>query len=158
MHAMLQKCSVARAMPVLGNMSSVADCPALLQALSWRSLGTPAAELTLNCTLPTGQSFRWRRTGKDEYTGVIGQRVVRAGTGRHVAPCSVLQRCSLARFEARIHFYHNFGCWVLYVTFCDALDAPHWHACRHTTKQTNFSRQTVSNVTSLPKEKQWTIP
>ena len=42
----------------------------------WRSLGTPPTELRLEFTLPTGQSFRWRATGPDEYTGVIQQRVV----------------------------------------------------------------------------------
>lgn len=43
---------------------------------AWSSLGTPAAELRLEFTLPTGQSFRWRKTGEAEYTGVIGTRVV----------------------------------------------------------------------------------
>jgi hypothetical protein len=42
----------------------------------WRSLGTPRAQLCLDFTLPTGQSFRWRRTGEGEYTGVVGARLV----------------------------------------------------------------------------------
>ena len=44
----------------------------------WQSLGTPASELRLEWTLPTGQSFRWRQTGEAplEFTGVIGQRAV----------------------------------------------------------------------------------
>lgn len=42
----------------------------------WQSLGTPAAELRLEFTLTTGQSFRWRQVGVGEYVGVIGQRVV----------------------------------------------------------------------------------
>ncbi|KFM26186.1 N-glycosylase/DNA lyase [Auxenochlorella protothecoides] len=42
----------------------------------WHLLGTPREELRLEHTLPTGQSFRWRETGDDEYIGVIGQRVV----------------------------------------------------------------------------------
>lgn len=42
----------------------------------WTLLGTPPAELQLDFTLPTGQSFRWQRTGDGEFTGVIGQRVV----------------------------------------------------------------------------------
>lgn len=50
-----------------------------LQQLRWRSLGTPRSELSLDFTLPTGQSFRWRRTGSGEYTGVVGQRVVSGG-------------------------------------------------------------------------------
>lgn len=45
-------------------------------AAGWRLLGTPREELRLEFTLPTGQSFRWRETGPDEYTGVVGQRVV----------------------------------------------------------------------------------
>lgn len=50
--------------------------------LTWwhrHSLGAPAAEVQLRFTLPTGQSFRWRPTGEDEYTGVIGSRVVLRG-------------------------------------------------------------------------------
>lgn len=48
----------------------------LAEEAGWCSLGTPAAELRLEWTLPTGQSFRWRRAG-DEWVGVIGQRAVR---------------------------------------------------------------------------------
>ena len=43
----------------------------------WKSLGTPRSELTLDFSLPTGQSFRWRRSGDNEYTGVLNQRLVR---------------------------------------------------------------------------------
>mmetsp|Transcript_31154 Transcript_31154/g.77543 ORF Transcript_31154/g.77543 Transcript_31154/m.77543 type:complete len:223 (-) Transcript_31154:14-682(-) len=42
----------------------------------WLSLGTCALELRLDNTLPTGQSFRWRRTDGGDYVGVIGRRVV----------------------------------------------------------------------------------
>eukprot|EP00879_Flechtneria_rotunda_P019415 GHRR01020392.1.p1 GENE.GHRR01020392.1~~GHRR01020392.1.p1 ORF type:complete len:645 (+),score=244.11 GHRR01020392.1:58-1992(+) len=42
----------------------------------WQSLGTPKQELLLSNTLPTGQSFRWRKTAEDTFTGVLGQRVV----------------------------------------------------------------------------------
>ena len=42
----------------------------------WRRLGTNAAELSLDFTLPTGQSFRWKATASHMYTGVIGQRAV----------------------------------------------------------------------------------
>lgn len=55
------------------------DAVAAAQGLQWHSLGTPACELRLEHTLPTGQSFRWRQTSPSEYIGVIGQRVV--GTG-----------------------------------------------------------------------------
>jgi hypothetical protein len=43
----------------------------------WRPLGTPPAELALDYTLPTGQSFRWRRAAPGEYVGVVGRRAVR---------------------------------------------------------------------------------
>lgn len=44
--------------------------------MEWQSLGASSAELMLEFTLPTGQSFRWRRTGKAEFTGVVDNRVV----------------------------------------------------------------------------------
>ena len=44
--------------------------------MEWQSLAASSAELTLDFTLPTGQSFRWRRTGKAEFTGVVDNRVV----------------------------------------------------------------------------------
>jgi hypothetical protein len=53
---------------------SAAAAPA--PAPGWRRLGTPRAQLTLAFTLPTGQSFRWRQTAADEFTGVVGRRVV----------------------------------------------------------------------------------
>ncbi|DBA76918.1 TPA: 8-oxoguanine glycosylase ogg1 [Trebouxia sp. C0004] len=43
----------------------------------WQSLGAAPAELTLDFTLPTGQSFRWRQTGQAEFTGVVDNRVVK---------------------------------------------------------------------------------
>lgn len=58
----------SRAFGVLAVMDQPAD--------QWRSLNTPLQELCLHNTLPTGQSFRWRKTSSDTYTGVIGQRVV----------------------------------------------------------------------------------
>lgn len=45
-------------------------------AREWRSLAMPKKELCLAFTLPTGQSFRWRKTGDDVYTGVVHKRVV----------------------------------------------------------------------------------
>jgi hypothetical protein len=42
----------------------------------WQSLGSPRTELTLDFTLPTGQSFRWRKSDEQEYTGVVHDRLV----------------------------------------------------------------------------------
>jgi hypothetical protein len=42
----------------------------------WRSLGVGRAELCLDLTLLTGQSFRWRKTGPSQYTGVVGAHLV----------------------------------------------------------------------------------
>jgi 8-oxoguanine DNA glycosylase, N-terminal domain len=42
----------------------------------WRKLGAPPSELRLAFTLPTGQSFRWRRCGPEDFIGVVGQRLV----------------------------------------------------------------------------------
>eukprot|EP00274_Cyanoptyche_gloeocystis_P002879 CAMPEP_0196662274 /NCGR_PEP_ID=MMETSP1086-20130531/47972_1 /TAXON_ID=77921 /ORGANISM="Cyanoptyche gloeocystis , Strain SAG4.97" /LENGTH=252 /DNA_ID=CAMNT_0041997553 /DNA_START=189 /DNA_END=943 /DNA_ORIENTATION=- len=42
----------------------------------WYSLATTEKELNLSLTLTTGQTFRWRRTDDDEWTGVHGKRVV----------------------------------------------------------------------------------
>lgn len=44
----------------------------------WTSLGATPSELLLDYTLPTGQTFRWRKTAPDQYTGVIQGRVVSA--------------------------------------------------------------------------------
>ncbi|KAK9863991.1 hypothetical protein WJX84_001937 [Apatococcus fuscideae] len=48
-----------------------------LLAQSASCLGTSREELSLDFTLPTGQSFRWRQTGQSEYTGVVANRLVR---------------------------------------------------------------------------------
>lgn len=42
----------------------------------WRSLGVGRAELCLDLTLLTGQSFRWRKTGLSQFTGVVGAHLV----------------------------------------------------------------------------------
>ena len=54
----------------------------------WVSLGTCGAELRLDNTLPTGQSFRWRKTTEGDYVGVVGERVV----SMRQAPDDVLYR------------------------------------------------------------------
>ncbi|XP_020594650.1 N-glycosylase/DNA lyase OGG1-like, partial [Phalaenopsis equestris] len=38
----------------------------------WHTLGLSRSELSLLHTLPTGQTFRWRRTGPSQFTGVVG--------------------------------------------------------------------------------------
>ena len=58
----------------LGSLGPQAACQGKVK---WQSLGTSRQELTLDFTLPTGQSFRWRRSGEAEYTGVLNQRLVR---------------------------------------------------------------------------------
>ena len=58
----------------------------------WVSLGTPAAELRLENTLPTGQTFRWRQTGEGEFLGLVGQRVVSEGTRRRCAGAAAGRR------------------------------------------------------------------
>ena len=61
----------------------------------WLPLGAPLSEVRLDFTLPTGQSFRWRRTGEQEYTGVVHRRVVRARL-----PCCLRCRRHTPRAEA----------------------------------------------------------
>ncbi|CAA7400345.1 unnamed protein product [Spirodela intermedia] len=42
----------------------------------WEPLGIPRSELSLSLTLPTGQTFRWRKTGPDQFTGVVGPHLL----------------------------------------------------------------------------------
>lgn len=42
----------------------------------WELLPLPRSELSLSVTLPTGQTFRWRRTGSSRYTGVVGPHLL----------------------------------------------------------------------------------
>ncbi|WOL11844.1 hypothetical protein Cni_G20608 [Canna indica] len=42
----------------------------------WELLQLPRSELSLPLTLPTGQTFRWRRTASSHYTGVVGSYLV----------------------------------------------------------------------------------
>ena len=65
--------------------SATCQTPVAMGGSEWRSLNTPASELRLEFTLPTGQSFRWRQTGPQEFTGVIQQRVVCTAPCSHVA-------------------------------------------------------------------------
>lgn len=59
--------------------SSVRAASAFSTMGSWHAIpGTTKEELSLEFTLPTGQSFRWRRVEAAEptYDGVVGQRAV----------------------------------------------------------------------------------
>ena len=62
-------------------------------SMAWQSLGAGPAELTLDFTLPTGQSFRWRQTGVAEFTGVVDNRVVSRNYMYRL--CSAAMTCSL---------------------------------------------------------------
>jgi hypothetical protein len=42
----------------------------------WIPLGVPPLELRCDATLVCGQSFRWRKTADDEWSGVISGRLV----------------------------------------------------------------------------------
>lgn len=55
----------------------MAKAPVMLPT-PWRSLGTPSEELRLEWTLPTGQTFQWRRSSSDPnlYTGVLARRLL----------------------------------------------------------------------------------
>lgn len=46
------------------------------ETLNWVSLNLPKSELYLPLTFPTGQTFRWKSTGKLQYTGVVGSHLV----------------------------------------------------------------------------------
>jgi hypothetical protein len=48
-----------------------------IAAGEWIPLGIPPLELRCDATLVCGQSFRWRKTADDEWSGVISGRLVR---------------------------------------------------------------------------------
>ena len=93
------------------------DVPTAASNSQWYSLNAPRSELNLHFTLPTGQTFRWKKTAAEEYTGLIGDRAV---CSAHSAPqrfkfkyaalsvaliglqaCLAAQTCSLeAAFES----------------------------------------------------------
>ncbi|EXB60112.1 N-glycosylase/DNA lyase [Morus notabilis] len=43
---------------------------------AWVPLNLPQSELSLPLTFPTGQTFRWRKTGPLQYTGAVGPHLV----------------------------------------------------------------------------------
>ncbi|KAK4276714.1 hypothetical protein QN277_014832 [Acacia crassicarpa] len=42
----------------------------------WFPLNLPQQELCLPLTFPTGQTFRWKKTGPSQYTGVVGSHLI----------------------------------------------------------------------------------
>ncbi|KAJ7959160.1 Proteasome subunit beta [Quillaja saponaria] len=44
--------------------------------LKWVPLNLGQGELSLQLTFPTGQSFRWKKTGPLQYTGVVGSHLI----------------------------------------------------------------------------------
>nr|XP_010930741.2 N-glycosylase/DNA lyase OGG1 [Elaeis guineensis]XP_010930742.2 N-glycosylase/DNA lyase OGG1 [Elaeis guineensis] len=53
--------------------------PSLLPSAAageWKTLPIPRSEFSLLLTLPTGQTFRWRRTAADCFTGVVGSHLL----------------------------------------------------------------------------------
>jgi N-glycosylase/DNA lyase len=75
-----------------GAAAAAAGAPPPPAAPAWRRLGTPPSQLTLDFTLPTGQSFRWRRAGPGEYAGVAGGRVLQLRQERADVAWRVLAR------------------------------------------------------------------
>lgn len=62
----------------------------LTSSFQWEPLPFTQSELFLPLTLPTGQSFRWRKTGPVQFTGVVGSHLVSLthldiSPSRHVA-------------------------------------------------------------------------
>uniref|UniRef100_A0A7N0UZ56 DNA-(apurinic or apyrimidinic site) lyase n=2 Tax=Kalanchoe fedtschenkoi TaxID=63787 RepID=A0A7N0UZ56_KALFE len=46
------------------------------EVLNWTTLNLPRSELSLSLTFPTGQTFRWRKTGEQQYTGVVRSHLI----------------------------------------------------------------------------------
>ena len=73
-------CRPSARLRIAGNHKLVARSQSMTGAAhtcAWQPLGTPRTELNLHCTLPTGQTFRWKKTGIEEYTGVVASLVAR---------------------------------------------------------------------------------
>ena len=75
--------------------------------------GTSAKELRLDNTLPTGQSFRWRKTTEGDYVGVTGSGWCREWARRRTTSCIAWGRPSGetagAEDAAAIADYFNLG-------------------------------------------------
>ncbi|KAK1266695.1 N-glycosylase/DNA lyase OGG1 [Acorus gramineus] len=76
----------------------------------WIPLGIPPSELSLPLTLPTGQTFRWRRTSPDRFTGVVGPHLLSLRQPSPDSPVSYLLHSSAeasSSAEAAIADYLN---------------------------------------------------
>ncbi len=94
----------------------------------WQSLSCPSSELRLEYTLPTGQSFRWRKTAPREYTGVIKERVV----SMHFRyPCDLPKNC-MHNGIAPVSPFISYGLWqnriLLFCSCLQAISVQAWHS------------------------------
>ncbi|KAJ1696359.1 hypothetical protein LUZ63_004871 [Rhynchospora breviuscula] len=85
----------------------------LASSLQWELLPFPQSELSLPLTLPTGQSFRWRRTGPLQFTGVVGSHLISlthvdTSPSRQVA-FYLHNETSISSAHAALSDYFNFG-------------------------------------------------
>ncbi|XP_051123995.1 N-glycosylase/DNA lyase OGG1 [Andrographis paniculata] len=71
-------------------------------AINWKPLNIDKTELYLPLTFPTGQTFRWKKTGPSQYTGPIGSHLVSLkqldddGVGYH---CHFTENEDIARID-----------------------------------------------------------
>ncbi|KAF7829813.1 N-glycosylase/DNA lyase OGG1 [Senna tora] len=70
--------SISACYPSKKPKSIVASLKASSQfdTVNWAPLNLPQEELFLPLTFPTGQTFRWKRTGPLQYTGVVASHLV----------------------------------------------------------------------------------
>ncbi|CAA0827927.1 N-glycosylase/DNA lyase OGG1 [Striga hermonthica] len=50
--------------------------PSAVDDVKWKPLNISKSELYLPLTFPTGQTFRWKKTGPSQYTGPVGPHLV----------------------------------------------------------------------------------
>ncbi|PNH05522.1 N-glycosylase/DNA lyase, partial [Tetrabaena socialis] len=92
-----------------------AQAPAMEGEHGWRPLmetPTSTAALQLEFCLPTGQTFRWRRTGDGQFTGVVGTRLLCLRQHSGDVSYRVLARgagASEAGDALALHDYFNLG-------------------------------------------------
>ncbi|XP_074585446.1 N-glycosylase/DNA lyase OGG1 [Curcuma longa] len=72
----LKERSALTAPAALKPRRSLAAAISAAASADWELLPLPRSELSLSVTLPTGQTFRWRRTGSSRFTGVVGPHLL----------------------------------------------------------------------------------